>query len=253
MPCPDEAADAVLSFIAIRGTSAEVLTALEQYRGKNERFDEGLDELKTVVDAVAAFGVPGENFTVDLTIARGLDYYTGTVYETTMLDHPEVGSICSGGRYDNLAEYYTEKQLPGVGISIGLTRLFYVLNEQGYLNPALNTAPADVLLLPMTDDLTAAIEFSSRLRDAGVRTQLYAEKKKMKAKMNYADKLGIPYVVFLGEDEIAAGTATVKNMQLASDADPAAKQVTLPAEEAAAYIRRALDEAYKPAPILDRR
>ena len=133
-----------------------------------------------------------------------------------------------------------------------MTRLFYVLNEQGYLNPALNTAPADVLLLPMTDDLTAAIEFSSRLRDAGVRTQLYAEKKKMKAKMNYADKLGIPYVVFLGEDEIAAGTATVKNMQLASDADPAAKQVTLPAEEAAAYIRRALDEAYKPAPILDR-
>lgn len=113
-------------------------------------FDAGLDELNTVVKYLASFGVPETHFAVDLTIARGLDYYTGTVYETTMLDHPEIGSICSGGRYDNLAEYYTEKQLPGVGISIGLTRLFFVLEDQGYLNDGLNTAPADVLILPMT-------------------------------------------------------------------------------------------------------
>ena len=99
------------------------------------------------------------HFAVDLTIARGLDYYTGTVYETTMLDHPEIGSICSGGRYDNLAEYYTDKQLPGVGISIGLTRLFSVLEAQGYLNEELLTAPADVLILPMTEDLSTAISF----------------------------------------------------------------------------------------------
>ena len=242
---PAEAADAVLSFIAIRGTSAEVLTALEQYRGKNERFDEGLDELKTVVDAVAAFGVPGENFTVDLTIARGLDYYTGTVYETTMLDHPEVGSICSGGRYDNLAEYYTEKQLPGVGISIGLTRLFYVLNEQGYLNPALNTAPADVLVLPMTDDLTAAIEFSSRLRNAGIRVQLYAEQKKFKAKMNYANKLAIPFVLFLGEDEIAQGKASLKNMQ-------SGEQTLLTTEEVVGKITAALAAVRAATPIVDK-
>ncbi len=241
---PDEAADAVLSFIAIRGTSAEVLTALEQYRGKNERFDEGLDELKTVVDAVAAFGVPEENFTVDLTIARGLDYYTGTVYETTMLDHPEVGSICSGGRYDNLAEYYTEKQLPGVGISIGLTRLFYVLNEQGYLNPDLNTAPADVLLLPMTDDLTPAINLSHRLRNAGIRVQLYAEQKKFKAKMNYANKLSIPFVLFLGEDEIAQGKASLKNMQ-------SGEQTLLAEEEIAPAVAAALAQRNCP-PIVDK-
>ena len=206
----DESADEILRFIAIRGTNAEVLTALEGYRGRNEVFDLGLDELTAVVNYLGAFGVPEENFAVDLTIARGLDYYTGTVYETTLLDHPEIGSVCSGGRYDNLAEYYTDRALPGVGISIGLTRLFYVLGEQGMLNPARNTAPADVLVLPMTDDLTQAVRTATLLRDAGIRTQLYCEQKKFKAKIQYADKLSIPYVLFLGEDEIASGTASVK-------------------------------------------
>ncbi len=206
----DESADEILRFIAIRGTNAEVLTALEGYRGRNEVFDLGLDELTAVVKYLGAFGVPEENFAVDLTIARGLDYYTGTVYETTLLDHPEFGSVCSGGRYDNLAEYYTDRALPGVGISIGLTRLFYVLGEQGMLNPARNTAPADVLVLPMTDDLTQAVRTATLLRDAGIRTQLYCEQKKFKAKIQYADKLSIPYVLFLGEDEIASGTASVK-------------------------------------------
>ena len=206
----DESADEILRFIAIRGTNAEVLTALEGYRGRNEVFDLGLDELTAVVKYLGAFGVPEENFAVDLTIARGLDYYTGTVYETTLLDHPEIGSVCSGGRYDNLAEYYTDRALPGVGISIGLTRLFYVLGEQGMLNPARNTAPADVLVLPMTDDLTHAVRTATLLRDAGIRTQLYCEQKKFKAKIQYADKLSIPYVLFLGEDEIASGTASVK-------------------------------------------
>ena len=149
---------------------------------------------------------------MDLTIARGLDYYTGTVYETTLLDHPEIGSVCSGGRYDNLAEYYTDRQLPGAGISIGLTRLFYVLGEQGMLNPELNTAPADVLILPMTEDLTAAISLATLLRDNGVRAQLHCEEKKFKQKISYADKLGIPYVVFLGEDEIRDGVVTCKDM-----------------------------------------
>ena len=206
----EERADEILRFIAIRGTNAEVLTALEGYRGRNEVFDLGLDELTAVVKYLGAFGVPEENFAIDLTIARGLDYYTGTVYETTLLDHPEIGSVCSGGRYDNLAEYYTDRALPGVGISIGLTRLFYVLGEQGMLNPARNTAPADVLVLPMTDDLTQAVRTATLLRDAGIRTQLYCEQKKFKAKIQYADKLSIPYVLFLGEDEIASGTASVK-------------------------------------------
>ena len=157
-----EQAEEIMRFISITGSNDQVLSALEGYRSRHELFDQGLDELTTVTRYLAAFGVPEVNFAVDLTIARGLDYYTGTVYETTMLDHPEIGSICSGGRYDNLAEYYTDKILPGVGISIGLTRLFYVLNEQGMLNPEMNTAPADVLILPMTEDLTAAISFAAR-------------------------------------------------------------------------------------------
>ena len=205
-------ADEILKFIAIKGSNEEVLTALEGYTGRNGMFDQGLSELKTVVGYLAAFGIPAENFAVDLTIARGLDYYTGTVYETTLLDHPEIGSVCSGGRYDNLAEFYTDKQLPGVGISIGLTRLFYVLGEQGMLNGDLPTAPADVLILPMTEDLSAAVTLATRLRDAGIRTQLYTEQKKFKAKMNYADKTGVPYVMFLGEDEIAKGVIACKDM-----------------------------------------
>ena len=208
-----QAAAEVLRFIAIGGTNQEMLTALEEYRGQNALFDQGLTELATVVKYLADFGVPEENFAVDLTIARGLDYYTGTVYETAMLDHPEIGSICSGGRYDNLAEYYTEKQLPGVGISIGLTRLFYVLGEQGYLNDDLLTSPADVLVLPMTEDLSAAISFATDLRRVGIRTQVYTEAKKFKAKMNYANQIGVPFVAFLGEDEIASSSVSIKNMR----------------------------------------
>ena len=207
-----DAADEILKFIAIKGSNGQVLEALEQYRGRDALFDTGLEELGTVVKYLSAFGVPEEYFTVDLTIARGLDYYTGTVYETAMLDHPEIGSICSGGRYDNLAEYYTNKILPGVGISIGLTRLFYVLNEQNMLNVENSSASADVLALPMTADLSPAIALCAQMRRDGVRVQLYTEQKKFNAKMNYADKLGIPYVVFLGEDEINAGLISCKDM-----------------------------------------
>ena len=224
-----EQADEILRFIAISGSNAQVLAALEGYMGKNEMFDQGVQELRQVTDSLAAFGVPEENFAVDLTIARGLDYYTGTVYETTLLDHPEIGSVCSGGRYDNLAGYYTDKALPGVGISIGLTRLFYVLDEQGLLNPQLPSAPADALILPMTDDPTPAIALAQSLRSAGVRVQLYAEKKKFKQKMSYADKLAVPYAVLLGEDEIAEGICSVKNMVTG-------EQVKLSAADAAQHI-----------------
>ena len=239
----DQAAE-ILKFIAITGSNAEVLAALEGYTGRHELFDTGLSELKTVVKYLADFGVPEENFAVDLTIARGLDYYTGTVYETTLLDHPEIGSVCSGGRYDNLAEYYTDRQLPGVGISIGLTRLFYVLGEQGMLNPDLPTAPADVLVLPMTEDLAPAISLSTRLRGAGVRTQLYTEQKKFKAKMNYADKIGVPYVIFLGDDEIAAGVVACKDMKTG-------EQTKLPFAETLDLIRSGLAEKNKGTVILE--
>ncbi len=208
-----EQAAEILKFIAIQGSNAQVLSALEAYRGRDPKFDEGLEELSAVAKNLAAFGVPETHFVLDLTIARGLDYYTGTVYETTMLDHPEIGSICSGGRYDNLAEYYTDKQLPGVGISIGLTRLFFVLEDQGYLNDNLNTSPADVLILPMTDDLGPAIQLATYLRDRRLQVQVYGEQKKFKQKMSYADKLGVPYVILLGEDEIKQGKYTLKDMR----------------------------------------
>ncbi len=228
----NEQSDEILKFIAIRGTNAEVLSALEGYAGRNEIFDAGLEELKAVALNLAAFGVPESNFAVDLTIARGLDYYTGTVYETTLLDHPEIGSVCSGGRYDDLAGYYTERKLPGVGISIGLTRLFYVLDEQKLLNDALPCAPADALVLPM-GDAAAAIALAETLRSEGLRIQLYGEQKKFKQKMAYADKLGVPFAVLLGEDEIAAGKCSVKNMVTG-------EQITVTPAEAAAHIKATL-------------
>lgn len=225
----EDQADEILRFISITGTNQSVLTSLEGYRGKNDTFDLGLDELIAVTKNLSAFGVPEENFAVDLTIARGLDYYTGTVYETTLLDHPEIGSVCSGGRYDNLAGYYIDKPLPGVGISIGLTRLFYVLDEQGLINPELPSAPADALVIPMTSDAGAAISLAEQLRGYGVKVQIYGEQKKFKQKMSYADKLGVPYAILLGEDEIAQGKCSVKNMRTG-------QQVTLSASEAAAFI-----------------
>jgi histidyl-tRNA synthetase len=228
-----ENADEILKFIAITGTNSQVLEALKTYLGRSETFDLGYQELTTVVEYLGAFGVPEENFRVDLTIARGLDYYTGTVYETMMLDHPEIGSVCSGGRYDNLAEYYTDKALPGVGISIGLTRLFYVLGEQGYLSKDLITAPADALVLPMTEELAPAITAATALREAGIRTQIYTEKKKFKAKMSYCSKLGIPFAILLGEDEIAENKLSVKNFATG-------EQVTVSPEEAIAIIRAEL-------------
>jgi len=229
----DEQADEILKFIAIQGSNAEVLAALEGYAGRNEMFDLGLSELKAVTANLAAFGVPEANFAVDLTIARGLDYYTGTVYETTLLDHPEIGSVCSGGRYDNLAGYYIEKQLPGVGISIGLTRLFYVLDEQGLLNPELPSAPADALVLPM-GEIAPAISLAEELRSRGLRVQLYCEQKKFKQKMAYANKLEVPFAVLLGEDEIAEGMCSVKNMKTG-------EQVKLTPTDAAAYIKANVD------------
>ncbi|MCR5664080.1 MAG: histidine--tRNA ligase [Oscillospiraceae bacterium] len=232
---PDKSEN-VLDFMAIQGTNDYVIARLEEYRQMNEpTFNQGLDELIEVTKYLSAFGVPEENFSIDLTIARGLDYYTGTVYETVMTEHPEIGSICSGGRYDNLAEYYTDRQLPGVGISIGLTRLFYVLNEQGLLSDGPVCAPCDALVIPMTEDLSAAVSAATTLREGGVRTMIYGEKKKFKAKMSYADKLAIPFVVLLGEDEIAEGLVSLKDMT-------SGEQRKLTAAEAAARIRAAVDE-----------
>ena len=235
-------AENVLDFMAICGSNAEILERLECYRGMDETFDCGLDELRAVTEHLSAFGVPEENFSVDLTIARGLDYYTGTVYETELTDYPEIGSVCSGGRYDNLAEYYTDRQLPGVGISIGLTRLFYVLQEQKLLSDEVMTAPCDVLVISMTENRAPAIAAATAMRAAGLRCQLYAEQRKFKVKMSYADKIGTPFTVLLGEDELAEGVLTVKNMETG-------EQRKLKDEEAAAWIWETVRRRNAAAPI----
>ena len=206
-------ADEILKFIAISGGNEAVLSALEGYRGRNETFDQGLEELNTVVRYLADFGVPAENFAVDLTIARGLDYYTPapSTRPPSWTTRRSALSAPAAGMTTWRSTTRTGSS-PGAGISIGLTRLFYVLGEQGMLNPDLPTAPADVLILPITEDLSPAISLATLLRENGIRTQLHCEEKKFKQKIAYADKLGIPYVIFLGEDEIAGGVVACKDM-----------------------------------------
>ncbi len=235
-------ANEILGFISITGTNAQVLSALEAYRGRNATFDMGYEELATVAGYLADFGVPEENFALDLTIARGLDYYTGTVYETQITGHPEVGSVCSGGRYDDLAGYYTDRKLPGVGISIGLTRLFFILDDVGLLSDDLPTAPADALILPMTDDMSHSVALATALRQRGIRTQIYSEPKKFKARMAYANRLGVPFVAILGEDEIAAGAVSVKDMSTGA-------QERVSVNDAAGYISDALSRRPVARPI----
>ena len=208
----DQAIGRILTFIEIDGTTDEKISKLENLGILNEMFTQGLEELKQVVKYIRIFGVPDTHFKIDLTIARGLDYYTGTVYETFLNDYKELGSVCSGGRYENLAEYYTDKKLPGVGISIGLTRLFYKLNELQLIKTD-KYSMSDILIIPMTEDMTKSIELASDLRKEGINTEVYLNDKKLKAKFKYADKLKIPYVVVIGEDEISSNTVKVKNME----------------------------------------
>ena len=203
-----EATEKIIGFIEIEGTTDEKLQKLQDLNIKNETFETGLKELTEVVHYIRMFGVPDTNFKVDLTIARGLDYYTGTVYETFLNNYRELGSICSGGRYENLAEYYTDKKLPGVGISIGLTRLFYKLNELGLIK-AEKTSMSDVLVIPMVEDLSKPIMLANSLREKDINTEIYLNDK---VKLKYADKLQIPYVIIIGEDEINSGVVSVKNM-----------------------------------------
>lgn len=208
----DRAIERILTFIEIDGTTDEKISKLENLGILNEMFTQGLEELKQVVKYIRIFGVPDTHFKIDLTIARGLDYYTGTVYETFLNDYKELGSVCSGGRYENLAEYYTDKKLPGVGISIGLTRLFYKLNELQLIKSD-KYSMSDILIIPMTENMTKSIELASDLRKEGINTEVYLNDKKLKAKFKYADKLKIPYVVVIGEDEISSNTVKVKNMK----------------------------------------
>ncbi len=202
----------IIDFIKIEGTTNEKLKNLQQLNIENETFKQGLEELTQVLKYVRMFKIPEENFKVDLTIARGLDYYTGTVYETFLNEYRELGSVCSGGRYENLAEYYTDKKLPGVGISIGLTRLFYKLNEMNLIK-ADKKSISDVLIIPMVEDKTFPIQIATKLREQNINTEIFLNDKKLKAKMKYADKLEIPYVIVVGEEEVETGIVKIKDMK----------------------------------------
>ena len=213
---PKNSIETIMNFIEIDGTTDEKLQKLQDLNIQNENFQMGLEELTQVVNYVRLFGIPEGNFKVDLTIARGLDYYTGTVYETFLNQYRELGSVCSGGRYENLAEHYTDKKLPGVGISIGLTRLFYKLNELNLIN-ADKKSVAEVLIVPMLEDLSVPIKIANNLRSNGINTEIYLNDKKLKAKMKYADKLEIPFVIVVGEDEVNSGVVKIKNMKTGNE------------------------------------
>ena len=204
--------DKIMNFISIKGSKDEILNKVSNFNIDNETYKAGVEELKEVVKYMRIFNVPDEYFEIDLSIARGLDYYTGTVYETFLDEHREIGSICSGGRYNDLAGFYTDKKLPGVGMSIGLTRLFFILNDLGLLKRE-EESISKVLVISMVEDYKTAIETANALRNENINTEILFDDKKMKAKFKYADKLKIPYVIIIGEDEIASGKLTIKNMQ----------------------------------------
>ena len=202
----------IVDFISISGSSDEKIASLKALNIENEVFVKGIEELEAVINGIRLFGIPENNFSVDLTIARGLDYYTGTVYETFLNDYRQLGSVCSGGRYDNLAEFYTDKKLPGVGISIGLTRLFYKLNELNAVKVSRDSI-AKVLVVSASSDISPCLPIATAFRTAGINTELFLTDKKIKAKFKYADKLSIPFVVVIGEDEITNNIVTLKNMK----------------------------------------
>ena len=228
----EEKADKILNFIAITGSNSEILEKLEELKIENETFKNGLFELKEVVKNLKAFNVPEDNFNINLTIARGLDYYTGTVYETNLVKYPELGSICSGGRYENLTEYYTKQKLPGIGISIGLTRLFSQLKDIGLLDEVdENKSVTKVLVMDIgSQDFAYMLKIATSFREAGIPTDVYYGDKGIKAKMKYANKLYIPFVAIIGEDEMKNNTISLKNMftgeQKTLSIEEAIKEVT---------------------------
>lgn len=210
----DEKCNSILEFIEITGSNDEILSKLDSLKIENEVFVNGLSELKQVVKNLRAFNVPEDNFIINLTIARGLDYYTGTVYETNLVKYPELGSICSGGRYENLTEYYTKQKLPGIGISIGLTRLFSQLKDIGVLDekPEEKSVTKVLVMDIGNQDFDYMLKVATAFRESGIQTDVYYGDKGMKAKMKYANKLYIPYVAIIGEDEVKNNTVSLKNM-----------------------------------------
>ena len=224
---PEESINKIMQFIKIDGTTDEKLQKLQSLGIENDTYKLGVEELGEVVKYIRLFGIEDKNFVIDLSIARGLDYYTGTVYETFLNGYRELGSVCSGGRYENLAQNYTDKRLPGVGVSIGLTRLFYKLNELNLIK-AEKKSVSDILIIPMTENIQVPIQLVTELRNAGVNTEIYLNDKKIKTKMKYADKLKIPYVIVIGDNEIESGKVKIKVMETGEEIETTvdAKEIT---------------------------
>jgi histidyl-tRNA synthetase len=208
-----DVADKILAFVQVRSTTVDdAFAQLDALGSGSETFEQGRAELKEVLAMIRDFDVPETHFALNLSIARGLDYYTGTVYETTLNDYPGIGSICSGGRYENLAGQYTKSHLPGVGISIGLTRLYWQLRDAGLISTAQSTV--DVLVTQMdAAQLPAYLTLATELRNAGIATEVVLEGSKLGKQFKYADRAGIRFVIVLGEDEIAKGVVTVKDLR----------------------------------------
>ena len=225
-----EKVEVIMNFIAIDGSNDEKIKSLENMNIEDETFQEGLNDLKELIKFIKIFGVPEENFKIDLTIARGLDYYTGTVYETFLDKYRNLGSICSGGRYDNLAEYYTDRKMPGVGISIGLSRLFFQLIDNNIIS-AENESISDVLIISMTDNYDMCAEVATKLRDSGLNVQINIEEQKIGKKFKYADNINVKYVIIIGEDEIKNNVVTLKDMETG-------EQQTLKLEDALEIINK---------------
>ena len=208
----DEKIDTIMNFIEINGNIEETIKSLRNLNLSSELFETGVNELEEVSNNIKLFGVPEKNYKIDLTIARGLDYYTGTVYETFLNEYRSLGSVCSGGRYDNLAEYYTDKKLPGVGVSIGLTRLFFQLNDKKIIDAG-SRSISKVMVISMLDDFSKSLEVATKLRNEGINTQVYTDKDKIKKQFKYASKNNIPYVIVIGEDEISNNVVSLKDME----------------------------------------
>ena len=213
MGIESNAVDAVMKLVSMSGSPLEIVEELKTLSIDDENFKTGLEELETVCNCIKALGVPEKNFSLNLKIARGLDYYTGTVYETFLNDYPELGSVCSGGRYDELASNYTKQSLPGVGISIGFSRLFYQLKAAGLIYSEKRSTPSKILLVPMDGTLEFTLATASKLRESGINTEVYMNSGKMAKKFNYANKLGIPYVGVIGESEMAENAVMLKDME----------------------------------------
>jgi histidyl-tRNA synthetase len=202
-----------MAFVQSRSNShADALARLAALGDANPTLAEGVAELREVIELLKAYGVPEANYAINFSIARGLDYYTGTVYETTLNDHPQIGSVCSGGRYENLASHYTKSKLPGVGISIGATRLFWQLREAGIVSTAESSVEAMVGLMDEAR-LADSLDIARRLRAAGINAEVQLEAKKLAKQFQYADRAGIRFVLLYGEDEAARGVVKVKDMR----------------------------------------